>query len=272
MVAFLCDRADNVERVYGAGRRRRIEELARCHGEIVTTGNIERHAPDLGEVEAVFSTWGMPVLSEGQFACLPKLRAVFFAAGSVQGFARPYLERGITVVSAWAANAIPVAEYTLAQILLANKGYFRNTREARLQIEEANAFVGAGNFETTVALLGAGQIGRKVIELLRGFALSVVVFDPFLTEAEAARAGVVKVSLEEAFRLGNVTSNYCACAGNGRAAGRRALRVHARERNVHQHGAAFDGAGGGPVRGDAPPPRPDGALGRLRTGGGSALS
>ena len=42
---------------------------------------------------------------------------------SVQSFARPYLRRGIRVFSAWAANAIPVAEYTTAQILLANKGF-----------------------------------------------------------------------------------------------------------------------------------------------------
>ena len=32
------------------------------------------------------------------------------AAGTVQAFARPFLARGVQVFSAWAANAVPVAE------------------------------------------------------------------------------------------------------------------------------------------------------------------
>lgn len=208
--AFFCDNAGDVERVYGAGRRQQIEALTPCYGPIVSAADFELQATELGEVKAVFSTWGMPILTPDQLARLPRLEAVFFAAGSVQGFARPYLERGIAVFSAWAANAVPVAEFTLAQILLANKGYFRNTREARAHVPEASAFIGAGNFETTVALLGAGQIGRKLIELLRAFALHVIVFDPFLTGAEASRLGVEKVSLTEAFQRGNVVSNHLA--------------------------------------------------------------
>ena len=51
-------------------------------------------------------------------------------AGSVQYFARPFIEAGIEVFSAWAANAVPVAEYTVAQIILANKGYFQRFHRA----------------------------------------------------------------------------------------------------------------------------------------------
>ena len=39
----------------------------------------------------------------------------------INGFAKQYLERGITVVSAWKANAVPVAEFTAAQIILSLK-------------------------------------------------------------------------------------------------------------------------------------------------------
>ena len=64
-------------------------------------------------------------LTEEQIAeYLPSLKAVFYAAGSVQAFARPFLNRGIQVFSAWAANAVPVAEYTVAQIILAGKGFY----------------------------------------------------------------------------------------------------------------------------------------------------
>ena len=71
----------------------------------------------------------MPALGKEQIlAYFPSLKAVFYAAGSVQGFAREYLEAGVQVFSAWAANAVPVAEFTVAQILLAGKGYFQGLR------------------------------------------------------------------------------------------------------------------------------------------------
>ena len=82
--------------------------------------------PDLragaaADCEALFATWGMPALSEAELAvALPNLRAVFYAAGSVQAFARPLLARGVAVFSAWGENAVPVAEVAVSQILLAD--------------------------------------------------------------------------------------------------------------------------------------------------------
>jgi phosphoglycerate dehydrogenase-like enzyme len=89
------------------------------------------------------------------------LEAVFYGAGSVRSFAKPFLEAGVKVISAWGANAIPVAEYTVAQILLANKGFFRSlqcmTKRADRGRFKGNTY--PGNYEVTVALLGAGMIG-----------------------------------------------------------------------------------------------------------------
>ena len=63
----------------------------------------------------------MPEFTENEIKTyLPSLRAVFYGAGTVQAFARPILNSGVEVFSAWAANAVPVAEYTVAQIVLAN--------------------------------------------------------------------------------------------------------------------------------------------------------
>ena len=80
----------------------------------------------LAECEVAFATWGMPALTKEEIArFLPRLKAVFYAAGTVQYFARPFLESGVRVFSAYAANAVPVAEYAFAQISLAAKGYFQ---------------------------------------------------------------------------------------------------------------------------------------------------
>jgi phosphoglycerate dehydrogenase-like enzyme len=113
-------------------------------------------------------------------------------------------------MSAWAANAVPVAEFTLGQILLANKGYFRNLREYTGDTEFAPAFRGRGNYDCTVALLGAGQIGRAVIHLLKPFYLQVLVCDPYLSGGSAAELGVQKVELDEAFCRGDIVSNHLA--------------------------------------------------------------
>jgi phosphoglycerate dehydrogenase-like enzyme len=210
-VAFLCEHPQNIVQVYGAGRRERLATLCDLHPAVLTQASLASAAARR-QIEAVFSTWGMPALQAGDLDGMPKLRAVFYAAGSVHSFARPFLERQIDVISAWSANARPVAEFTLAQILLANKGYFTNFRQASdPQLRRSGScFTGPGNFGATVALLGAGQIGRQLIELLRPFELHVVVFDPFLNEADAQALGVEKVTLEDAFARGQVVSNHLA--------------------------------------------------------------
>lgn len=209
--AFLCNSEANLARVYGKGRRETIAALTDLYPVTVSETNFADHAGALRQTEVIFSTWGMPALSAEEIARLPELKAVFYAAGSVQGFARPFLEAGITVMSAWGANGVPVAEFALAQILLSCKGYFQNTRDCRdPEKRRGKAYRGPGIFDETVALLGAGMIGRMVIERLRPFALNIIVFDPFLTDARAAELGVTKVSLEEAFQQAVVVSNHLA--------------------------------------------------------------
>ena len=203
-VAFLGD-ARRIAAVYAQGRRQQVEQLTDCAPGVFSAADLDK----MRAVEVLFSTWGMPKLSDEQLDQLPNLRAVFYAAGSVQGFARPLLQRDILVVSAWAANAVPVAQWTLAQILLANKGYFRNQRDFAAT-RKGSQFRGRGNFGAPVALLGAGQIGRLVIELLQPFDLEILVFDPFLADDKADEMGVEKVELDEAFARGCVVSNHLA--------------------------------------------------------------
>ena len=199
-----------IARVYAQGRREQVEAQTNLFPHVVAGVDFEQHAPQLHDLEVIFSTWGMPSLTAAQVAHLPKLKAVFYAAGSVQNFARPFLEHEILVVSAWQANGVPVAEFTLAQILLANKGYFANTRTYQSPESRRTAPRGVGNFGACVAILGAGAIGRKVIELLQPFHLKIIVFDPFLSDEMAAQLGVEKVDLYDAFARANVVSNHIA--------------------------------------------------------------
>lgn len=169
---------------------------------------------DLLEVEYIFSSWGMPTFSEDEIReIFPRLRCVFYAAGSVQSFARAFLSCGVRVFSAWAANAVPVAEYTHAQIILANKGFFSYSNvtdsKDRAEIREIKKQF-SGNYGERVGIIGAGMIGSLVAEKLRENKLSVMCFDPFLTDERANELGVVKCSLQTLFSECRVISNHLA--------------------------------------------------------------
>lgn len=114
--------------VFGQGRLERIAALTKLYPEVMNARNFDEHAGALAEVQVIFATWGMPAFGERHFAALPNLKAVFYAAGNVKGFAAPLLKRDVILVSAWDINAIPVAEMCLSQVLLSLRGYFRTAR------------------------------------------------------------------------------------------------------------------------------------------------
>ena len=97
---FICNDPLTVEWVYGRGRRERIETICGVHREVVSGEMFD--TSDMADVKWIFSTWGMPALSVEQIARMPKLEALFYAAGSVKFFAAPFLERNVRVVGAWA--------------------------------------------------------------------------------------------------------------------------------------------------------------------------
>ncbi len=182
-----------VDKVYAKDRQERIAELTDLHPEMITAENFESQLDRIRDIDVIFSTWGMVPLTAAQLEQLPHLRAVFYAAGATQHFREPFIARGITVCSAASANAIPVAEFALAQVLLAGAGYFRNSRECvdARHTEVGNSFRGHGNYGGRVSLLGNGAISTRLQELLAHHKLEVIVV-PSRKESRT-------IALEEAF-------------------------------------------------------------------------
>ncbi|MFC0602502.1 hydroxyacid dehydrogenase [Streptomyces palmae] len=155
---------------------------------------------DPAEVELLITGWGCAPLTAEVLAGLPKLRTVLHAAGSVKAHITPACwDRGLVVCSAAAANALPVAEFTLAAILLCGKDALRlrgrYADECRLPGPEATARI--GNLGRRVGIVGASRIGRRVIELMRPFDLEVAVYDPYLSVAEGRELGARVLPLDE---------------------------------------------------------------------------
>ena len=203
---FLCNRESDVRRVYHADTLAHLQSLCELDDSIYASADLAETPTD---TEIVFSTWGMPCLTEAQIrAYLPRLQAVFYAAGSVQAFARPLLASGVRVFSAWQANAVPVAEYTLAQILLANKGFFAQARDMKAQRGTPRSTSYLGNYRQCVGLIGCGSIGSLVAIALQSYELDVLVYDPYLSDKRAAALGVARCSLDELFERCSVVSNH----------------------------------------------------------------
>ncbi|AEW96721.1 MULTISPECIES: hydroxyacid dehydrogenase [Streptomycetaceae] len=164
----------------------------------------------LAGAEALLTGWGCPPLTGEALDRMPALRTVVHAAGSVKHHVTTACwERGLTVASAAAANAVPVAEYTVAAILFAGKGVLAAAhayRRDRRPPAGPAAFGRVGNFGRTVGVVGASRIGRRVIELLRPFDLRVLLHDPYLTKDQVRELGAEPAGLDELARRSDVVT------------------------------------------------------------------
>ncbi|MBX4959130.1 hydroxyacid dehydrogenase [Rhizobium lentis] len=166
----------------------------------------------LSEAEILITGWGAPYVGPEILAAAPRLRLIVHAAGTVKGIIdETIFEAGIITVSHSAeANAVPVAEFTLAAILFAGKRAFRfrdlyvaDRNRDRTYPMQRQAI---GNYGRTLGIVGASRIGRRVIELLKPFDYRLLLFDPMLDAAEAAGLGAEKVDLDELMRRADIVS------------------------------------------------------------------
>jgi len=129
------------------------------------------------------------------------------AAGTVKDHVSPDVwSRGIIVTTAADANAYPVAEYTLAAILLAGKGVPELAGGSADPACPAGSRPDIGNYRRTVGIVGASRVGRRVIELLGSFDFTVLLYDPYLADDDPVLARATRVTLDELFRRSSIVS------------------------------------------------------------------
>lgn len=188
----------------------RLRHVADLRGPVFEDFSSPAARAALADAEVLVTGWGCPPFTASDLGDAPNLKAVIHAGGVIGDRFPPVpAGRNIQASNAGAANAVPVAEYTLAMILLANKQAFeairlyRNRRDA---VDREREFPTAGNYRKTVGLVGASRIGKHVARLLRPFQLDVVVYDPYLVADEARSLGIRRVSLEALLAGSDVVS------------------------------------------------------------------
>jgi len=200
--------AESLNAVYGPEELSRIRTLVDLVAPPQTAATAWELPSDmLDAVEILISGWGGPVLDAAWLARLPRLQAVFYGAGSVSSLMpKEAWDRGVLITSAQTVNAIPVAEYTLAMVILSLKRVWRLAAEMKAKRQNPDRAGVPGCCERAVGLVALGAIGRAVADRLSRLDLTVWAHDPFADAADFDRLGVQLISLEDLFRKCDVIS------------------------------------------------------------------
>jgi phosphoglycerate dehydrogenase-like enzyme len=177
------------------------------HAELIQVSGPEDAAWE--SVDAVLGGWGMPVLDEAFLARAPRLKAVFYAAGSVRSFmTEAAWDRGIVLSTAAAANSATTAEFCVGQILFSLKHgwrFIRSPREAWSRAYQYDPLV-PGLVGSRVGLVSFGRVAQRIAELLRPYQIEVVAWDPTQPRETFERLGVRPVDLETLISTSDVVS------------------------------------------------------------------
>lgn len=192
------------------------EQLARLEG----LAQIERWPgpgnPPLEVVEeaarraqVLLTGWGTPALrfltawEPETFA----VRLIAHSAGTVK-YLVPLeaLERGLRVTHANESLAEAVAEFTLGAIILARRQAF--TAAARMAANRPQVPISRQHElgGSTVGIIGASAIGRRVMRLLQPFGVTLLVYDPYCTPETAAAHQASLVELPELMRRSDIVT------------------------------------------------------------------
>jgi D-lactate dehydrogenase len=139
---------------------------------------------------------------------LPKLRHIAARSTGLDHIDTAHAkEKGIGVSNVAGYGEHTVAEFAFAMIL----GLSRHIAAADTALKSGARyrlvdFKGFDLFGKTIAVLGTGKIGKRVVSIAKGFGMDVVLFDAYPDQAFAEAAGAQYLALEEALAAADIVS------------------------------------------------------------------
>ncbi|GHA32227.1 dehydrogenase [Devosia pacifica] len=165
----------------------------------------------LAKTDVLVTGWGCGYIGSDVLRMAPGLKLIAHAAGTVKYMVDPAVyDAGVSVCHAAEANAVPVAEYTLAAIIFANKRVFElrdcyqadHSRKSSWKLMDEPI----GNYRRTVGLIGASRIGRRVASMLELLDVDVLLADPFVTQDDPVTKQARLVDLETLLKQSDIVS------------------------------------------------------------------
>jgi phosphoglycerate dehydrogenase-like enzyme len=216
--------ADRYDEAYSPEMQERLASLVNVVAPPQGSDICARSPELLRDVDIILSTWGPPKLDAEFLAATPRLEAFFYAAGSMRHVLTPAaVERDIVICSGIYLNSVPVAEYTLAQIILSLKHTYQATNAYREDLSKSYSTREIpGTSRGKVGLIALGNIGRILADMLRPLGVEILVFDPGLCAEDIRNAGAQPATLEELFKACDVISLHApeVAATKGMVSGR----------------------------------------------------
>ncbi|MBP6683941.1 MAG: hydroxyacid dehydrogenase [Leucobacter sp.] len=200
--------ASLAEEVFTTDMLSELRALVSLHDAVITELTDTSRAA-LREAELVIGGWSAPRISPTD---APKLRALVYLGGvgsTCLNDTAAWKHTGLEIANARSTNAIPVAEYALAMILLDGKDAFSQTRRFSAQRGASPAAPTphrVGNFRRTVGIVGLSHTAKTLITLLRPFDIDVIAYSPELTPELAAQLGIRAGTLEEVMATSDLVS------------------------------------------------------------------
>jgi phosphoglycerate dehydrogenase-like enzyme len=199
------------DRIYGpeaVAEMSQLVDLTDC-AELLDTLYALR--PVLADTEVILSGWGMVTMDSDFLDAAPRLKAVIYGAGSVRYFLTDeFWERNILLTSAWAANGIPVVEYTLAAITFGLKKALLAADMTRREKTFRTPAWTVGLYGAKVGVIGAGVVGAGVLRRLRDYEVETFCYDPYLCPHRARELWTTPMGLDEIFRTCDAVSLHAA--------------------------------------------------------------
>jgi D-3-phosphoglycerate dehydrogenase len=118
---------------------------------------------------------------------------------------------GVLVLNQSGGNKQSVAEHVLAMMLTLSKRIGETDRRMRREANlDRNAYLGTEAHGKTIGIVGLGNIGTRLTELVRGlFGMRVLAYDPYLSAAEITKRGAEKVDLDTLLAAADYVSINC---------------------------------------------------------------
>jgi D-3-phosphoglycerate dehydrogenase / 2-oxoglutarate reductase len=137
----------------------------------------------------------------------PKLRVIGRAGVGVDNIDLDAATRkGIAVMNTPGANAIAVAEHTLAMILATARHIGRANELMHAGKWEKKSLQGTELRGKTLGIVGLGRIGMEVARRARAFEMEIVAHDPFVSTTVAKEQGIRLAKLEEVYAAADYLS------------------------------------------------------------------
>ena len=182
----------------------------RALGDVVINegdSSVENVKKIIKDADIAITSWGSTPLDEELLNECPNLKLVVHAAGSVKPIVSDELwKRGIRVCASTKPLGIGVAETALGFAISASKNFYQfnddihngGYNEHRSNTKEL--------YELTVGVVSAGWVGRHFIKLLGNFGVDILLYDPYVTDEQAAEMGCRKAELKELLEASDIVS------------------------------------------------------------------